>query len=134
MRYNPPEIMVDIATQVAHWREGALEDWQVAAELLEHGRARQSLFFVHLALEKALKAHVCRHTGDLAPRTHNLVRLAEAARLALPAAYVELLAETNEFVLSGRYPDTTTPAPSPGDAEVHRRRTEEIFQWLIREL
>lgn len=75
--------MVDIIHQIAHWRDGAREEWQVATELLEKGRVRQALFFTHLALEKALKAHVCRHTGDLAPRTHNLVRLAEIAGLTV---------------------------------------------------
>ena len=37
--------MVDIPQQVAHWRDGVLEDWQVAAELLQNGRARQALSF-----------------------------------------------------------------------------------------
>jgi HEPN domain-containing protein len=69
--------MVDIVQQIAHWRDGAREEWQVATELLEKGRIRHALFFTHRALEKALKAHVCRHTGDLAPRTHNLARLLE---------------------------------------------------------
>jgi HEPN domain-containing protein len=42
------------------------------------------LFFAHLALEKLLKAHVCRATRDLAPRVHALLRLAERAGLMLP--------------------------------------------------
>jgi HEPN domain-containing protein len=126
--------MVDILQQVAHWRDGALEEWQVANELLEKGRARQALFFTHLALEKALKAHVCRHTGDLAPRTHNLVRLAEVAGLTLTPEHTDLLAETNEFALASRYPDTTFAVPSLGEAEAHRRRAGEVFQWLTQRL
>jgi HEPN domain-containing protein len=124
--------MVDIARQVTHWHDGALEDWQVAADLIEKRRARHALFFMHLAVEKALKAQVCRHTGDLAPRTHNLVRLVEVAGLALSSEHFDLLAETNEFALSGRYPDTTLPMPSLDDAAAHRGKLEEVFQWLIR--
>jgi HEPN domain-containing protein len=68
--------MIDIAQQVHFWRDGAQEDLTVVQELLERGRIRHGLFFMHLALEKLLKAHVCRQTHDLAPRLHNLVRLA----------------------------------------------------------
>ena len=108
--------MVDIALQIAHWREGALEEWQVATELLEKGRVRHGLFFAHLALEKALKAHVCRHTGDLAPRTHNLVRLAEVAAVKPTTAHLQLLSILNEFSEAGRYLDGRIPLPTPDQA------------------
>jgi len=45
----------------------------------EKNRIRHGLFLANLALEKALKALVCKATRDLAPRIHNLVRLAELA-------------------------------------------------------
>jgi len=54
--------LVNIDKQVAYWRNGAVEDWEVAAHLLERGNVRHGLFFVHLAVEKALKALVCRNT------------------------------------------------------------------------
>ena len=126
--------MVDIVQQITHWRDGAREDWQVVTELLENGRVRQALFFTHLALEKALKAHVCRHTGDLAPRTHNLVRLAEITGLAFSPEHTDVLAEMNEFALAGRYPDTTFPAPTLADAVEHKQQAQEVFQWLIQQL
>lgn len=71
--------MVDIGKQIEHWRAGAGEDWEVARDLVERGKIRHGLFFAHLALEKTLKAHVCRTTNELAPPIHNLVRLAEGA-------------------------------------------------------
>ncbi|MFH0726493.1 MAG: HEPN domain-containing protein [Pseudomonadota bacterium] len=75
--------MVNIIKQIMHWRSGADEDWAVARELLDRNRIRHALFFGHLTLEKMLKAHVCRNTGDLAPLTHNLVRLAQLAEIQL---------------------------------------------------
>lgn len=51
--------MINIEKQIAHWRNGAEEDWSVAQELIERGRVRHGLFFAHLALEKMLKAHYC---------------------------------------------------------------------------
>ncbi len=73
--------MIDIDTQIQHWIEGSREEWAVACELIANRRIRHGLFWAHLALEKALKAHVCKQTEDLAPRIHNLARLTELAAL-----------------------------------------------------
>ncbi len=54
--------MIDIEKQIAYWRKGASEDWHVAKQLVKSQQTRHGLFFAHLALEKLLKAHVCRHT------------------------------------------------------------------------
>ena len=101
--------MVDIEKQVEHWRANALEDWQVASDLIGDGRIRHGLYFVQLALEKALKAHVIRHTQDLAPRIHNLVRLSQIAALEISPEYLDVLADMNAFNLEGRYPDIDLP-------------------------
>jgi len=119
---------------VAYWRDGAVEDWEIAQELIERGRTRHGLFFVHLSLEKLLKAHVCRHTQDLAPRLHNLVRLAELAALPLSQAQVDVLAEINAFHIEGRYPDVLIPPPSQDEAEGYLRRAQEIYRWLMKRL
>ncbi len=75
--------MIDVEKQVAYWRSGADEDWQVAVELVSSDRTCHGLFFAHLAMEKLLKAHVCRATRDLPPRIHPLLRLAERTALVL---------------------------------------------------
>jgi HEPN domain-containing protein len=106
----------------------------VATELPERGCVRQALFFTHLALEKVLKAHVCRRTGDLAPRTHNPVRLAEIADLRVSPEHADVLAETNEFVLIGRYPDAASKTPTLAEGRAYHQRAQEVFQWLIRQL
>ena len=97
--------MLDIEKQIAYWRSGAADDWRVAQDLVKRREVRHGLFFAHLALEKLLKALVCRRTQDLAPRIHGLVRLAELAGLSFEPNRVELLAEVNAFNLEGRYPD-----------------------------
>ncbi|WP_051871165.1 HEPN domain-containing protein [Chloroflexus sp. MS-G] len=126
--------MINIEKQVAYWRDGAVEDWEIAQELIERGRTRHGLFFVHLSLEKLLKAHVCRHTQDLAPRLHNLVRLAELAALPLSQAQVDVLAEINAFHIEGRYPDVLIPPPSQDEAEGYLQRAQEIYRWLMKRL
>ena len=126
--------MIDIAKQVTYWRNGATEDWQVARELVRHRRLRQGLFFAHLALEKSLKAHVCRHTRDLAPRMHNLVRLAELAKLQLDSKQIDILAEMNAFNIEGRYPELLTPEPTVEETRRYMRRTKEVYTWLMSQL
>jgi HEPN domain-containing protein len=125
--------MVDIAKQVSFWRIGAAEDWVVASDLVERGRARHGLFLAHLAIEKALKAHVCLEVQDLAPRIHNLVRLAELANLRLPPDHLETLAELNAFNIEGRYPDPTIALPDPREAKQFLGRAQEVFECLMRE-
>lgn len=122
--------MVDITAQIAYWRAGADEDWAVAYELLDRGRVRHSLFLAHLALEKALKAHVCQKTHEYAPRIHNLVRLAELAALELPRQQLDILAEMNAFNVEARYPGPLAP-PTLAEAQGYVSRAEEVFTWLM---
>lgn len=63
-----------------------------------------------------------------------LVRLAEVSGLEVSPQHADVLAETNEFVLAARYPDTTSPVPTPDDARKHRERALEVFEWLIKQL
>ena len=123
--------MVDIRKQVAYWREGAREDWTVAQELIDHSRVRHALFFAQLALEKVLKAHICRRINDLAPRIHNLVRLAELAEIRLRQEQVDVLAEMNAFNIEERYPESLTPVPTPLEARTYITRAKEVFEWLM---
>ena len=78
---------------------------EVARDLVARGRTRHGLFLAHLALEKVLKAHVCRQTRDLAPKIHSLVRLAELALIELANEHLDTLAEMNAFNVEGRYPE-----------------------------
>ena len=106
----------------------------MAQDLMAQGRVRHALFFAHLALEKALKAHVCRQTNDLAPRLHNLIRLAEIGVVQLSQDYEDVLAEMNAFNLEGRYPDMLMPPPSLAETQDYLRRSEEVLQWLLSQL
>jgi HEPN domain-containing protein len=126
--------MIDIEKQVVYWRNGASEDWQVARDLIRRKRTRQGLFFAHLALEKALKAHVCRQTQDLAPRMHNLVRLAELAGFQLDEKQLDILAEMNAFNIEGRYPEMLLPETSIEDARGYMRRARKVYTWLMKQL
>lgn len=127
--------MVDVQRQVAHWRQGAEEDWNFGlAALDDMGKPRHGLFFLHLSLEKVLKGHFCKTAEDIAPRLHNLVRLAELSGLPVTEEQLDLLADMSSFNLEGRYPDLLAPAPTMAEAREYARRAEEVFKWLMRKL
>lgn len=123
---------MDIEKHVEYWRHGAFEDWEVGAKLVCDGKTRHGLFFLHLALEKALKALVTIHTGEVAPRIHNLVRLAEITGLILDDLKIDVLADMNQFQIEGRYPESLTALPSKDEAEGFLKSAGEIFQWLMK--
>jgi HEPN domain-containing protein len=121
---------MDLDKHVDYWRSGACEDWSVGVKLAGDGKTRHGLFFVHLALEKALKAVVCRRSGAVPPRTHNLVRLAELAGLQPSPEQLDVLAEMNARQLEGRYPDLSNRSPSQQEAGEVLRRAEGVYAWL----
>lgn len=124
---------IDTLKQIEYWRSGASEDWDVAVELVNAGRTRHGLFFAHLALEKMLKAHVCRTTGDLAPRIHALLRLAERTNLAPSEEQRLFLARFDRYQLEGRYPGPNRDWIDLSTAQQELRKAQELFEWLSRQ-
>lgn len=126
--------MVNIDKHISHWQSGAEEDFEVAEQLIRLGKIRHGLFFLHLTLEKILKAHVCHNSGDIAPRLHNLTRLAELSGITFQQEYADFLAEMNPFSIEGRYPEMWGPIPSREEADTLVQKTGEIFGWLKNQL
>jgi HEPN domain-containing protein len=126
--------MVNIEKHISHWRDGAEEDLEVANQLIDSGKLRHGFFFLHLALEKILKAHVCRHTQDIAPRLHNLVRLAALSGISFENEQIAFLAEMNPYNLEGRYPEMWVDVPSQEQANTLQQTTMEMFKWLMTQL
>lgn len=63
-----------------------------------------SLFVAHLALEKLLKAIWIKENNEfIPPKTHNLMRLAEASNLKLSEEQIEFLRMVNQFNIEARY-------------------------------
>jgi HEPN domain-containing protein len=121
---------MDVEAQAEFWKSGSDEDMAAARCLLEGGHWRQALFLAHLSLEKLLKAHVARHTKDVPPRTHDLVRLAELAGLRLDKARKAALGEFGVYQLEGRYPGSAPAAVDAALARQEMERAEELLRWL----
>ncbi len=126
--------MMNIEKQVSQLRAGALEAWDTAAYLIEGKRISLGLFALHLAVEKALKAHVIKETKDVPPFIHNLPKLAEVANLDLSEKQRNLLADLNPYNIRGRYQESLGPPPPMSEVKVLMKRAKEMFEWLIKRL
>ena len=124
---------MDMDKQIAHWRGGAEEDLAVARDLLQMGHAKHALFFAHLAVEKALKAHVAKTILAVPPRIHNLRRLAELAGIEVNGEETEYLADLNQWQIDSRYGDDDLPESSFAPSDL-LRFSGEYTSWLIKKL
>ncbi|MBF0141242.1 MAG: HEPN domain-containing protein [Magnetococcales bacterium] len=128
MRFN-------VQTQVDYWRTGSDQDWSVAVDLIQRGSQRHGLFFLHLAMEKLLKAHVCLATKDFPPKFHNLLLLRSRTGLDLSVNALELLGRLNAFCLVGRYPDDPVIETIPPHvAQRYVIEAGKVRTWLLQEL
>lgn len=119
---------MDVERQVEYWRTGSVEDLS-AAEALAAQHPRHALFLAHLALEKVLKAHVTRATGDVPPRIHDLLRLVELAGLTVAAEQRVFLARFQQYCLAGRYPDMQRGHPEPAAVAAELAQAREMHSW-----
>lgn len=85
------------------WGESALEEFVVAKDLFKAKHYSQCLFFCQLALEKTLKAAFIATNGECPPPSHNLVKLAEGAKIELTKEWREQLGEITSFNVEARY-------------------------------
>lgn len=120
------------ATVIRHWANSAQRDRETAQSLYRSKHLDWSLFVFHLAIEKLLKAHVvaAEHTP---PFTHDLVRLAVIAGLALSARYRAWLREISKYNIEARYAEEKRALfrkATPAYTRAWFRRCETIFQWL----
>ena len=125
---------IDVAAQVQYWQDGSADDLDAARKLLATGKIRQAGFFLHLAIEKAVKACAVAATRDLPPRSHNLLFLAERSDLALSDDQRDFAGRVQIYCMEGRYP-TELPAPPTKEAIAEDLdRATEMIQWLTNQL
>ncbi len=126
--------MIDIQKQIDYWIKGADDDIITAEILIQQNRFLHGLFFCHLVVEKAIKAHVVKEIKEVAPRSHNLILLSEKAKLELDDEVDIFLGILMKYQLQGRYPDYNPTIPNKDKIEDYLKRTKELLQWLKEKL
>ena len=122
--------MIDIDKQITYWITGATDDLESAKILIESNRLLHGLFFCHLVIEKAIKANVVKQTGEIAPRSHNLLYLSEIAKLVFTEEDELFLGILMKYQLQGRYPDYNPNIPDKIKVKYYLIKTEKLLLWL----
>ena len=88
------------------WADLVSYDLVTAEAMLGSGRYLYVLFCSQQAIEKRVNAHFVNQTGEFPPRTHDLIKLAQAAALGLTEEQEHFLRWFDEVLcrdaLSGR--------------------------------
>jgi len=122
--------MISIDKQVEYWFNSALDDLESAKLLILNNRVLHGLFFCHLVIEKAIKAIVVKETKEIAPRSHNLLYLAEIANITFAEEDEVFLGILMKYQLQGRYPDYQPNVPGIDRVNVYLIKTESLLSWL----
>lgn len=127
-----PEFNVE--KHISRLREGALQALSDAVYLIKDKRTFLSLFAAHLAVEKAIKAHVAKEIRDVPPFIHNLPKLAEMTGIELTEKQRNLLADLTFYNISGRYQESVGTPPPVSEVKRLMRQTKEMVEWLLKML
>ena len=89
---------------VQDWLDRSDYDLKTAEAMLQTGRYLYVFFCCQQAVEKRYKARILSRTGQMPPRIHDLVRLAEIAQVELSPDQERLSRDLNRLYIQSRYP------------------------------
>ena len=92
--------------RVSEWLNQSDYDLDTAKYMYNGGRYAYVVFMCHLAAEKALKGLYQQKTGDIPPKTHNLVYLLTQLGIKPDKEMAKAIAILNEANISARYPES----------------------------
>ncbi len=110
---------------VKYWFDSSLQDWETVEALMKTKRYMHALFFCHLSLEKYLKGMIAQR-NEAVPITHDLLILAEKAKVELTQYQAKLLYDVNTFNINARYDDFKNSFYKRATADYARKYIIEI--------
>ncbi len=115
------------------WLDQSLYDLDTAKAMLSSGRWLYVLFCCQQSVEKMLKGLIAQNTKEHPPRLHNLMRLAERAKITVDESMAERFRLLTAYYIETRYPEEIQSMAGQVDqslAEEMFQQTEEILSWL----
>lgn len=122
---------------ITYWINSANADSKAMNSLFKNGHYVWALFLGHLVIEKLLKAVYARNVDADVPYIHNLIKIAEDARLKLTEKQQDFLAEVTTFNIKTRYPDYKGrfyKKASKKFTEHYIKEIRKFRQWLIKKI
>jgi len=108
-------------------------DLGTAEAMLASGRYLYVLFCSQQAIEKRLKAEIVETTKTFPPRTHDLAKLAQGAKLQIPEEWELFLRILTKYYFSTRYPEEISEMAEEVGRDLASRslqQTKDFFEWL----
>lgn len=90
---------------IDYWLKSADRDFQAMKHLIEKGDYTWALFIGHLVIEKMIKGCYVNNVSNTPPFTHDLIRLAEEAKIELDEHQKDSIDTISAFNLQARYDD-----------------------------
>ncbi|MGD8779199.1 MAG: HEPN domain-containing protein [Ignavibacteria bacterium] len=90
---------------IKYWIDSSDRDYITMGHLFEKEDYHWALFIGHLVIEKLLKAYFVTYSDDEPPPIHNLLRLADKAKLRLDEGQKDILVTITTFNIQARYDD-----------------------------
>jgi len=126
--------MTTIEKQIIYWQSTAESDFETAEILINNQKYVQGLFFCHLCIEKMLKAHVVKATGEIPPKSHDLPYLSKKSSLDLSEDNLNFLQILMVYQLEGRYPEYCPKSPSQEKIKEYLCKTKDLIVCLAKML
>jgi len=98
--------------RIKNWQDESIADLKSAKEYINNDRLLHGLFLCHLVIEKSLKALLVKLSGNAAPKSHDILLLAEKAELKFSKNELSFIKTLIKYKLHGRYPKGSSEIPS----------------------
>ena len=123
---------------ITYWLKSAKHDLKTADTLFKQKNYDWCLFIAHLVLEKTIKALLVKNSKEnqIPPKTHNLLKLSELAKLDLSEDIKIDLLNFNDFNIEVRYPDYKLEFYKKCNkkfTEKKFKRIKEIYKCLLKQ-
>ena len=117
-----------------YWLDSSDLDFRAMESLFDNGHYVWALFVGHLVIEKLLKALYIKNIDINAPQIHDLLKIADKAKLELTYIQRTFLDEVTTFNLRTRYPDFKRQFYKKATQKFTKdylEQVKEFRQWLI---
>ena len=117
-----------------YWLNSADDALDTAIQLFKAKKFSHSMFFLHLSVEKLLKALFVNHKNIEPPFGHNLVNLSlKITEVKFEKSQLELLSQISTFNIAARYDDYKQNFYKTCDkkfATKYLKASKDIIKWL----
>ncbi len=108
-------------------------DYETAEAMFSTARYVYAVFMCHLCIEKIVKSEYVKRYNKVAPRSHNLLWLAEEIKLEFPENLYRFVFQLNDASLPTRYPQELKSSIKFYSKEITLEilnKTKELQQWI----